>query len=549
MPGRSGETGPSQSREPRAALRGVTRPMTCAESVAEVLASHGPGTIFGYPGAHTVKLHSAVLREARLRHVLVRHEQGAGFAADGFARVSGQAGVFITTAGPGATNALTAVAESFTNSVPTVHLCCQVDSRFIGHSLGAWHEAPVEKIFAPITKWNTTADDPAGVPLLVLRALRQAASGRPRPTQVCIPRDLLGEPASPPDAPTAAEGCPALDPDAVTDAARALAEARRPVMIVGGGAVAAAEPIRGLARRVGAGVAVTCMGKGLFPDNDPLSLGASFSNAAVAAFDEADLCLAVGCRFTQVGTRNWHLRVPEKLIHIDIDPSVIGMHYPAHVAIVGDAHLALTAIGAEVPGRDDDQDASAWVARLAELRRADREDASTEARLCRTLRAAIPEEAIVVGDVASPVYHMFRHFDAYRPRSFLYPAGYIAMGYGLPAAIGAQLARPDAMVVCITGDGSFSMTAMEMATAVQNGTPVKIIVLNSSSLASIAHFCGPEADAMRGVTALTNPDFVALAQAFGMPAACVQGDSHDGIADQVRWLTERDEPALLEIRL
>lgn len=522
--------------------------MTCAQSVVEVLASHGPGTLFGYPGAHTVKLHSALLRDSRLRHILVRHEQSAGFAADGFARMAGGAGLFVTTAGPGATNALTAVAESFTNSVPTVHLCCQVDSRFIGRSLGAWHEAPVEAIFAPVTKWNVTADSATEVSLLVLRALKLAVGGRPRPTQVCIPRDLLDQPASPPDAPTQTEACPALDPRAVADAARALAEAKRPVIIVGGGAVGAAAQLRRLARKLGAGVAVTCMGKGIFADDDPLSLGASFGGAAATAFSEADLCLAVGCRFTQVGTRNWHLSVPENLVHIDIDPAIIGLHYAPRIPIVADAEVALTAIAEEL-GERTDGDAEAWSARVAELRRIDRTGDSPDARLCRTLRDAIPNDALIVGDVASLVYEMFRHFDAYQPRSFLYPAGYIAMGYGLPAAIGAQFARPDALVVCVTGDGSFSMTAMELATAVQHGAPVKLILLNNDSLAAIAHFCGPEAEAMRGVTALENPDFAAFARAFGVPAASVSACGLEAVSESLRHLLEVDGPALLEIRL
>jgi acetolactate synthase-1/2/3 large subunit len=522
--------------------------MTCAEASVDVLVSHGPQTIFGYPGAHTVRLHGAVLREARLTHVLVRHEQAAAFAADGYARVSGGAGVFITTAGPGATNAVTAVAESFTNSVPVVHLCCQVDCRFIGRSLGAWHEGDVEGIFGPVTKWNVTADRAPDVPLLVLRAVRQAAAGRPRPTQVCIPRDLLDQPASPPEAPVDVEGCPALDPGAVTNAARALTEAKRPVILVGGGAVGAAGQVGRLARRAGAGVAATCMGKGVFPDDDPLALGVSFGEAASAAFAEADLCLAVGCRFTQVGTRNWGLSVPERLIHIDIDPSVIGLHYTPAVPVVADAAPALEAIAGEVAPRSG-TDVSGWTARIAELRQAERQVTSPEARLSRTLREAIPRNAVVVGDVASLVYHMFRHFDAYRPRSFLYPAGYIAMGYGLPAAIGAQQAQPQAPVVCITGDGSFSMTAMEMATAVQNDAAVKLIVLNNSSLAAIAHFGGPEADDLREVTRLENPDFVALAQAFGMPAASVRADDPDGVTHRVGWLCDSDGPALLEIRL
>jgi 5-guanidino-2-oxopentanoate decarboxylase len=522
--------------------------MTCAEAVVEVLASHGPGIVFGFPGAHTVSLHRAILRDSRLRHILVRHEQGAAFAADGFARTAGQAGVFITTAGPGATNTLTAVAESFTNSVATVHLCCQVDSRFVGRSLGAWHEGPVEAIFRPVTKWNVTAEDPSGAPLLVLRALKQAASGRPRPTQVCIPRDLLGQPAEPPDAPTEPTECPAIDPDAVTDAARVLAEAKRPVMLVGGGAVGAATEVARLARSLRAGVAVTCMGKGIFPDDDPLSLGASFSEAATTAFSEADLCLAVGCRFTQVGTRNWHLSVPGNLIHIDIDPAVIGLHYEPRVPIVADAGLALSAVAEEV-GERADGDAETWAARVGELRRRERTGTSPEIRLCRTLREAIPREAVIVGDVASLVYEMFRHFDAYRAGSFLYPAGYIAMGYGLPAAIGAQLARPDALVVCVTGDGSFGMTATEAATAVQHAAPVKIVLLNNDSLAAIAHFCGPDADGMRGVTSLQNPDFVALAGAFGMPAAAVPGEDLEAVGQKLRWLCGLDGPALLEIRL
>ncbi len=519
--------------------------MTCAQAVVDVLQRHGPPVVFGYPGAHTVLLHAAVCREPSLRHVLVRHEQGAAFAADGYARASGGAGVFITTAGPGATNALTAVAESYTNSIPTVHVSAQVDRPYIGTGLGAWHETDLEAIFKPVTKWNATASEAADAPALTLRALAEAVAGRPRTTQICIPRDLLDQPSPPPDGPADVDRSTALDADEVAAAARALAEAERPVILAGGGSQGASSALRSLARAVGAGVATTCMGKGAFADDDPLSLGAAWGAPAVAALAEADACLAVGCRFTEITTRTWAVKMPSSLIHIDIDPDVIDMHYPATAPVVGDAGAALEAIASEVAAtpRDD------WRSRVAELRAADRAALNPDALLCRVLRGAIPREAMIVGDVATLCYHMFNHFDVYEPNGFLYPSGYIAMGYGLPAAIGAHFAQPDRPVVCLAGDGSFCMTATELATAVQDSVPVKIILLNNSRLEAIAHFAGGDLDDMRQIVDLRNPDFVSMSKSFGVHAERIPAGDTEGLESHIAWLMREEGPALLEVLL
>jgi len=521
--------------------------MTCAEAIAEVLSADGPPLLFGYPGAHTVKLHGAIARRPGLRHVLVRHEQAAAFAADGYARASGGPGVFVTTAGPGATNALTAVAESFTNSVPTVHVCCLVDRPFVGKCLGAWHEADIEAIFRPVVKWSATAREAAEAPRLVQRALREAVTGRPRPTQVCVPRDLLSEPVPAPAVLPPALPPAAPDPEALCGAARALDACERPVILAGGGAVGAAGEVRALADALGAGVATTCMGKGVFPEDAPLSLGMSFGNAGATALAEADLCLAVGCRFTQIATRHWTTPIPADLIHLDLDPAVIDLHYPARFPLVGDAAVGLAALLARRSPRGPHR--TAWRARIGELRALDRGPTDADGRLCRVLREALPRETLIVGDVAGLLYRMFSEFDAYDPASFLYPAGYIAMGHGLPAAIGAQLARPDATVVCFSGDGGFLMSAMELATAAQEAVPVKAIVLNNNCLGSIAHFAGDEAPDLGGVVRLRNPDFVALAHACGLPADRVAAEETDRLTALVKWLLAQEGPALLEVKL
>jgi acetolactate synthase-1/2/3 large subunit len=289
------------------------------------------------------------------------------------------------------------------------------------------------------------------------------------------------------------------------------------------------------------------MGKGVFPDDDPLSVGVSFSNAGATALDEADACLAVGCRFTQIATRNWTTRVPQNLIHVDVDPSVIDMHYPARVPLVAGAGEALDALLTASGGSGPDR--AAWRARVRELREADRQAADEEAGLCRRLRDAIPREALVVGDVASLVYRMFAHFEAYEPASFLYPAGYIAMGYGLPAAIGAQFARPDATVVCIAGDGSFSMSLMELATVAQTALPIKIVLLNNDCLGSIAHFAGEDRPDLDDVVRLRNPNFVALAQAHGIAADRVSARDGESLPARLGWLLRQEGPALLEVKL
>ncbi|MFQ5808528.1 MAG: thiamine pyrophosphate-binding protein, partial [Armatimonadota bacterium] len=490
--------------------------MTGGEAVGASLQAHGVEVVFGFPGNHTIPIYEALRRQDAVRHVLVRHEQAAAFMADGYARSSGRTGVCLTTAGPGAPNTTTAVAEAHSDRIPMVVLTAQVDTHMLGK--GAYHDVDLASVFGPLTKWHTRAHRCAQIPALLAQAVSVAQSPPPGPVHLELPHDVLEAEddivVAPPIPPAVLEA-PAAD---VARAADMLREAKMPLILAGGGlaSAGACTELREFAERLGAPVVTTCMGKGALPDDHPLAIGVSQGPVAREYFELADLLVAVGCRFRQVSTRGWSLPIGA-LIHVDADPTAFGTSYTPDIAITADARSALRALLEHIR-RDDGGDDWPWAAHLPvtppPTPRGARD--TLHAHIADELRAALPPDAILCLDVCILSYRLVPRFAVRAPRSLLYPAAYIAMGYGLPAAIGAKMAHPDRAVACVAGDGGFLMTGVELATVAAQDLAIPIILFNDSCLQSVRGTHESRHDGHSFGVELHNPDFVAFAASFGI---------------------------------
>jgi acetolactate synthase-1/2/3 large subunit len=530
--------------------------MRGADALIRALERAGVQTVFGIPGGANLPVYDA-LHDSPIRHVLMRHEAAAGHAAEGYARASGRVGVALGTSGPGATNLVTAIADAHMDSTPTLFVTGQVKTALRGTN--AFQEADVIGITAPVVKHSFAVERADDIAQTVADALRIATSGRPGPVLIDLPVDIAKAPAR--DA-THEPYLPGYRPRArpngrqVRWAAEALAAARRPVLYAGGGVIAAdaAEELRALAALSGAPVTTTLMALGAFPASDPAwlgMLGMHGTRAANWAMDEADLIVAVGARFDDRVTGALDEFAPRaKVVHIDIDPAEIGKNVPAHVPIVGDAKLALAALCREFEAMPT-LPLDAWWRRIDGWRaqRPAREPsgcADPEAAL--DALGAVLGDAIVTTDVGQ--HQMWAagrlRFDA--PRRWITSGGLGTMGFGLPAALGAQAAAPGSPVVCVSGEGSFLMNVQELATAVEEALPVRVLLLDNASLGMVRQQQDLFWDGRRTAVALgASPDWELLARAFGVPARSVgeTGEVPDALAETLA----EDGPALLHVRI
>ena len=527
---------------------------TGGEWVVEALRAEGVRHVFGIPGVHNLAIYDALLRKGSgIRHVLARHEQGAAFMADGYARASGRPGVVVATTGPGATNVLTPLVESYAGSQPVLTLVSDIPAALIGRDTGALHEV-VNQIdcFRPMSRWAETIREASGFAPAVQRAFELFRSARPGPVSLSLPTDELmtrarsriNDPVGRP---------PACDRALIADAAQRLARARRPLLVAGGGVVSAGaeSELRALARRLGAPVISTVMGRGVMPETDPLWAGVlSNKYASQPLLKTADVVLAVGCRFAHRSTQglllNLSFRPDQALLHLDIDPAVIGKLFPATLGIVGDARDGLGALAAALgPGAP----AAEWTAEQIAERRAARSPRwePATARLIETLRTALPADAIVVNDQTGLNYWMEWHFPVLEPRTFLYPVGSATLGYAVPAAIGAKIAQPERAVVAVVGDGGFMFSVNELATAVKYRLGIVFVVLNDERFGAIKYLQEAMFAGRWGETDLANPDFVALGHAFG--AASERVLDVNALGPAIRTALTRPGPTLLELQV
>ncbi len=524
--------------------------MSGGEAVVRSLAAHHVDTVFGIPGTHNLAIYEALRQTDGIRHILARHEQGAAFMADGYARASGQVGVCVSTTGPAALNTLTSLGTAYSDSSPVLCIASQIPAEGIGLDKGFLHECHDQLgSFAPVTKWRARADTVAAIPEVMREAFAQMQTGRPRPTAVEIPCDVLD--ASDDVAITVAATAPRLTPDAeqVEQAARLLSAARRPVIWAGGGVISsdAGTELRQLAERLQAPIFTTVLGKGAVAEDHPLAAGNALLHPAARAFlAECDIMLAVGTRFTEEETDRWGLRLPDSLIHIDIDPEEINRNYPATVGIVADARAALQEFNARLQnlGKQEHREAVEIANMRQEVWRYCQARAPAGVELVQTLRTALPRETIMVSDLTVAAYWCRRLLDIYEPRTYLYPWGFCTLGFGLPAAIGAKVARPDRPVVVLCGDGGFLFNCQELAAAVQSKVPLVVLVFNDSAYGVLR----PQQEVRYGgahAVDLVNPDFMALAGAFGVDGCRVT--SIEQLGPTVAKAIEADKTTVIEL--
>lgn len=498
------------------------------DAVVEVLRSASVDTVFGIPGLHTIGFYDGLAGEPSIRHILTRHEQGAAFAADGYARTARQPGVCSTISGPGAFNTLAAVAEAWSDSSPVVVLAGQVDAALDGKGRGVLHETPDQgRSFEAVTAYVGRPRTAEAVPAAVAAAVRASVAGRPQPTYVELPTDLLTQ-SFPGELPSFEWPSPQQpDPDQIAAAARALSGAARVVVVAGAGVLRAGATgeLTTLARALDAVVTAPASGAGAIPADDPRWSGMMFASRpeSRALFEEADAVIVVGCRLDDIQTGRLSLPLPH-LVHIDVDPAAIGRTYPASVGIVGDARLALRALVDELGQLSREADgwgtARASIAREAARGAISPADPAIRAAFLEA-REVLGRDAILTHDAALINAWSGYAWPVYEPDGSIFPWGSACLGFALPAANGAAVAAPGRRVVATCGDGGFLFTATELATSVAHQLDVTVLIHDDSSFGSIAKY-QMQHHGRTYATDLHNPDLVAFTRSFGVPAERIE---------------------------
>ena len=521
--------------------------MTGGEATVQALLAQGVDTLFVLPGVQNDALFSALYEAAeRLRVIVTRHEQAAGYMAFGYAAASGRPGVYCVVPGPGFLNTTAALATAYACNAPVLCLCGQVPLRRIGRAFGLLHELPDQLgIMQRLTKWAARIEAPHDAPRLIAEAFEQMLTGRPRPVALEIPMDLLAEEAWLAAAMPRARAVagPVLDPDALERAAALLNGAARPMIFVGGGAQGASAQVRDLAERLGAPVVAGWMGQGVMDGRSPLSLSLTMAHRL---WPEVDVALALGSRFQRVQT-DWGLDDAVKVIRIDLDPIEITRHGRPEVALLADAAAALDALSPQIRAGDR----PAWRRRIAEVKEQVqalyRRELAPQVAFLDAIRAALPEDGILVEDLTQVGYVARLAFPVHGPRQYISSGYQGTLGHAYPSALGAKVARPECAVVALTGDGGFMYNVQELATAMLHGINVVALVFNDGAYGNVRRM-QRELYGNRVIASdLVNPDFVRLADSFGVFAR--SAEDPDGLRDALEQALARDVPALIEVKV
>jgi acetolactate synthase-1/2/3 large subunit len=525
--------------------------MLGSDAILRSLEAEGVEVAFGIPGGAILPTYDAFARGTTVRHVLARHEQGAGHMAEGYARASGRVGVAIATSGPGATNLVTPIADAWADSTPLVCITGQVRSQLIGTD--AFQETDATGITLPVVKHSWLVQDVEELPHVLKAAFHIARTGRCGPVLIDVAKDVQEAELDfhyPDDVDLPGWRPPTkVHARQVAEAARQIAAASRPVLYVGGGTINAdaCNELRELAEAAGIPVITTLMAKGAFPDSHPLSYGAPGmhgSKYANWALNKADLLIAVGTRFDDRVTGKLSAFAPgAKVVHFDVDPAEIGKLRDADVPVVGPLKLALAELASELRALGDGEGHAAWRAQLDAWRDSFpfryRKDADTlkPQTVLESLRDLTAGRDDVVWTTGVGQHQMWamQYLVCDRPRTFVTSGGLGTMGYGFPAAIGAKAARPDATVVCVDGDGCFQMTSQELATSMLEGLPVVVVIVNNGWLGMVRQWQEMFYDERFAETHLTHqvPDYARLAEAYGAAGFTVEGeDELDAVLEE-----------------
>jgi acetolactate synthase-1/2/3 large subunit len=535
--------------------------MNGAKAITLALEREGVEVIFGIPGGASIPLYDAFY-DSKMRQILMRHEQAAAHAADGYARVSGKVGVCSATSGPGATNLVTGIASAYMDSSPILALTGQVARFFLGKD--AFQEADTVGITMPITKQNFQLTTVEEIPQVIRSAFHIARTGRPGPVHIDIPKDIqtreadieFPEKVSIPGYRPTCRG----HPKQIKKAAEILREAERPILLVGGGVILsqAEKEVYRMANLLGAPVVTSLMGKGAFPEEHPLSLGIIGMHGTKAgnyAINDADVVLAIGCRFSDRTTGAIDCFAPEAtLIHIDIDPAEIGKNVPTHLPVVGDAREVLEEIlkhleTALKKGKD-----SPWLEKIREYKKEFETPLESDGvpihpkQVIKEAMEVLGKEDIAVTEVGQCQIWAGHYLKRSQARTFLTSGGLGTMGFGFPAALGAKVARPEANVVDFAGDGSFLMNCQELATSVMEEIPVVVLLFNNRYLGMVRQW--QELFFKRRYSCVdlgTSPDFLRLAEAFG--ARGVRVERPGEVAPALREAMGAEVTTILDIQI
>ena len=539
-----------------------TLKLTGAQCLIKALEDVGVETIFGYPGGQAIDIYNALYDSQKLHHVLVRHEQGATHAADGYARATGKVGTVLVTSGPGATNTVTGISTAYMDSVPIVVITGQVPTHNLGSD--AFQESDITGITLPIVKHSYLLHDAEDIAPTIAEAYYIASTGRPGPVLIDIPSNLAKATEVPYRFPTEVK-LESYKPTykgnrkQIRQAVKALIAAKRPVLYVGGGIISsgASGELLKLAETLQIPVCVSLLGKSCFPEDNPLCLGPTGMHGSMAAnnaLQESDLIFAVGTRFADRVTGKLSAFAPgAKVVHIDIDPAEIGKNRNADIPIVGDAKTVLAGVNEELAKAQAKPNDAEWLSTVEGWRAAhplsyENSDEVIKPQYAIEMlqRLTSDRDTIYVTEVGQHQMWAAQYLKTTRPRSFLSSGGAGTMGFGFPASMGAKLGMPDSRVVCITGDGSLQMCIQEMATMREQNLPIKVLLLDNSALGMVHQWQDLFYGKRYSSTEFSaNPDFVKLAEAYGWEGARVEKPSELEAAME-KWLAT-EEPSLLQV--
>ena len=527
----------------------MTNRMSCGEATIRLLGRYGVRQVFGIPGVHTLDFCRG-LDTGEVRHIQARNEQGAGFMAEGYARATGEPGVALVISGPGVTNAATAVGQAWADSLPLLLLSAEASSETIAKGWGVLHEITEQKeVTRPLTALSATAHSPQDVPQLMAQAFSIFAGERPRPVHISIPIDVLAQEVTDHWKPVPLPARPGPAAGLVEEAADMLRAAAQPVIMVGGGAAGAGTGLVGIAESLGAAVIASTAGKGIVPDDHPLSLSGSTVREETRRFlARADVVLAVGTELSETDSFVERLDINGRLIRIDIDAAKMNDLYPADLAMISDAAPVVDQLAPQLVGHDGAalrRSTETAVRRIrsetmANLTASERQ----HVRLLECLRSATPRDTVFAGDACQLVYTGAFAFPVFAPRQWFYPAGYCALGCALPNAIGALHVAGNRPVVALAGDGGFMFTMPELMVARDHGLGLPVIVWENGGLKQIQDDLDSRGIHRVGVEG-SNPDFVMLARAC--QARGVRPDSLDEFADTVIQALGASGPTIIVV--
>ena len=539
---------------------------TGAQILLESLKREGVNVLFGYPGGAIIDIYDELPRHPELKHVLVRHEQGAVHAADGYARASGKVGVCLVTSGPGATNTVTGIATAYCDSIPLVVLTGQVPTNLIGND--AFQEVDIVGITRPCTKHNFLVKDITRLAQTLREAFFLARSGRPGPVLVDLPKDVMQASTEfvwPEDVSMRSYN-PTYKPNLnqLRRSAEEISKARRPMLLAGGGVILSngSQALRELAQTLHLPVAYTLMGLGAFPATDPLSLGMVGMHGTYAAnmsINHTDLLICVGARFDDRVTGKLDAFAPSaRIVHIDIDPTSIRKNVEVDVPVVGDCRLALEGIleicKAKMGDRDWMEEHTEWLSTVAGWKKdhplcySDEGTAIKPQKVVETLFELTKGDAILTTEVGQNQMWTAQFYNFTEPRTLLTSGGLGTMGYGFPAAIGAQMAFPDKKVITVAGDGSLQMNIQELATVVQQRLPIKVVILNNGYLGMVRQWQELFFNHNYSSTNMeAQPDFVKLAEAYGAEGYRIT--TREELLPMLKTALASPNPAFIDVRV